>query len=364
MDSELIYRESESIGYLSDSEEKQCTIFVVNDSKIELMSLEHILKKKYQVILTDSVEDAKDQLIIDSFTPDLIMIDLKLHDMSGYAFSAWTKSLSRLSNVPVIFVSENFTPEEEIASIRVGAMDYIYMPFREDIIYRKIDRTILLSKLTRSLDGEVKKQTALAHTQLQRTKRITKQLMNALAETVDAKDHYTNGHSKRVAKYSVQIARRAGKTPQECEEVYYAGILHDVGKIGIPGEVLRKTSKLTDDEYTLIKNHTTIGAKILSGITELPIVAEAAHYHHERMDGSGYPKGLKGDEIPEIARIVAVADAYDAMTSKRSYRSILPQHVVRSEIVAASGTQLDKQFADIMLQMIDDDKDYQMHEAI
>ena len=364
MDSELFYRENESIGYLSDSEEMQCTIFVVNDNKIELMSLEQILTKKYQVILTDSVESAKESLIQDSFTPDLIMIDMNLRSISGYEFYAWTKSIERLSNVPVIFVSENFTPEEEIACIRVGAMDYVYMPFREDIIYRKIDRSILLSKLTRSLDGEVKKQTALAKAQLQRTKRITNQLMNALAETVDAKDHYTNGHSKRVAKYSVQIAIRAGKTAQECEEVFYAGILHDVGKIGIPGDVLRKTSKLTDEEYNLIKNHTTIGAKILSGITELPIVAEAAHFHHEKMDGSGYPMGLKGDEIPEIARIVAVADAYDAMTSKRSYRSILPQHVVRSEIVAASGTQLDKKYADIMLQMIDDDKDYKMHEAI
>lgn len=364
MDSEVNIKASEATGYLSESEELESTLFIINDSQIALMSLQHILDKKYNLILAENVDEAKEKLIQEDFVPDLIMIDMSLRSMSGYGFYAWMKSIDRLYNVPVIFVSENFTPEEEITCICVGAMDYVYMPFKEDILYKKIDRTLLLSKLTRSLDSEVKKQTAIAQAQLMRTKTITNQLMNALAETVDAKDHYTNGHSKRVARYSVEIARRLGKSRIECEEVFYAGILHDVGKIGIPGEVLRKTSKLTDEEYALIKNHTTIGAKILSGVTALPLVEDAAHYHHEKIDGSGYPEGLKGDEIPEIARLVAVADAYDAMTSKRSYRSILPQHVVRSEIVAASGTQLDKRFADIMLQMIDDDKDYNLHEAI
>lgn len=362
MDSELIKETGEAQGYLSDSEEKQSTILIVDGSEEVLSSLDEILKDRYNLMLAETVEEAKAALTVEGFTPDLMMIGMNLRSMSAYAFYAFIKSIDRLSNVPVIFISEHFTPEEEITSLRVGAMDYVYMPFRDDILCRKIDKTLLLSRLTRSLDSEVKKQTALAETQLIRTKAITTQLMNALAETVDAKDHYTNGHSKRVAKYSVEIAKRAGKSDFECEEIYYAGILHDVGKIGVPGDVLRKTTKLSDDEYTLIKNHTKIGARILSGITELPMVADAAHYHHEKMDGSGYPEGLKGEEIPEIARLVAVADTYDAMTSKRSYRDILPQDVARSEIEKASGTQLDSKYASIMLQMIDDDKDYHMHE--
>lgn len=362
MDSEAIFHTEETEGFLTGVEEKQNTILIVNDNQIELMSLRHMLKKRYKVDIVGTESEAKEYLKHGEKMPNLILIDINLCGKSGFTFFDWAKSKGRFSNIPVIFVSEHFESDEEIKCIRSGAMDYVYMPFKEDILYRKIDRTLLLSHLTKKLDEEVKRQTALAEARLKRMKKITNQLMDALAESVDAKDHYTNGHSKRVAIYSVEIARRAGKTKQEIEEIYYAAILHDVGKIGIPGDVIRKNSRLTDEEYRMIKNHTIIGAKILKGVTELPHIAEAAHFHHEKYDGSGYPEGLKGEEIPEVARLVAVADTYDAMTSKRSYRDILPQDKVRSEIEKCSGTQLDPRFAKIMLSLIDEDKEYKMHE--
>ena len=139
-------------------------------------------------------------------------------------------------------------------------------------------------------------------------------------------------------------------------------LLHDCGKIGVPDSILRKPGKLTDEEFEIIKSHTVRGGEILSAFKSLENVGEGALYHHERYDGKGYPDGLKGEEILEEARIISVADAYDAMTSHRSYRDILPQEVVRSEIEKGKGTQFDPVFADIMLQMIDEDKDYVMHE--
>ncbi|MCR5785243.1 MAG: HD-GYP domain-containing protein [Eubacterium sp.] len=189
------------------------------------------------------------------------------------------------------------------------------------------------------------------------------QTSRALANAIDAKDTYTHGHSARVAKYSGEIARLAGKSENEIHKVYFAALLHDVGKIGISNSIINKNGKLTDEEYAEIKNHPIIGGQILSNISKSPYLELGARYHHERYDGKGYPEGLSGKDIPDIARIIAVADAYDAMTSKRSYREPMPQNLVRSEIENGMGTQFDPKYAQIMLSMIDNDYGYTMREA-
>ena len=178
----------------------------------------------------------------------------------------------------------------------------------------------------------------------------------ALAQAVDAKDAYTSGHSTRVALYSRQIARAAGLDDEQCRQVYFAALLHDVGKIGIRKSIINKNGRLTDEEYEHIKTHPVLGDQILSNIKQAPFLRIAARYHHERYDGKGYPDGLAGEEIPELARIIAVADAYDAMTSARSYRDPLPKEVVRQELQKGIGTQFDPQFAKIMLSIMDEDQ--------
>ena len=192
--------------------------------------------------------------------------------------------------------------------------------------------------------------------------RLFDQTATSLANAIDAKDKYTAGHSTRVAEYSRKIAELAGKTPEECDEIYYAALLHDVGKIGVPESIITKEGKLTDAEYKKMKEHSALGAQILQSITEYPNLSIGAHYHHERYDGTGYPDKLRGTEIPEIARIIAVADAYDAMTSNRSYRKPIPQETVREQFVKCSGTQFDPHFANIMLSLIDIDTRYMMKE--
>ncbi len=189
------------------------------------------------------------------------------------------------------------------------------------------------------------------------------QTAEALATAIDAKDRYTNGHSRRVAQYSEKIARAAGRSEEECEKIYFAALLHDVGKIGVPIEILSKKGRLTEEEFEHIKQHPVAGGEILSKIKNSPWLSVGARYHHERINGKGYPEGLKGNDIPEIARIIAVADAYDAMTSNRSYRSAIPQHIVREELVKGIGTQFDPEFARIMIHMIDLDTEYRMQES-
>ena len=180
-----------------------------------------------------------------------------------------------------------------------------------------------------------------------------RQTVEALANAIDAKDKYTRGHSARVAQLSRQIAEEAGFSEEYCDQVYFAGLLHDVGKIGVRREILNKAGKLTDEEYSEIKRHPALGNQILSSIKQFPALSIGAHYHHERYDGTGYPDGLSGEDIPEIVRIIAVADAYDAMNSKRSYRDPLSAQKTRNELVEGTGRQFDPRFADIMLQIID-----------
>ena len=193
-------------------------------------------------------------------------------------------------------------------------------------------------------------------------KSLFEQTATAIVTAIDAKDKYTQGHSIRVAEYAREIARMSGKSENECDEVYYAGLLHDVGKIGISDDIIKKASSLTEEESEAVREHSEIGSEILSIITDFPDLSTGAAYHHGRWDGRGYPDGLKGEEIPEIARIIAVADTYDAMTSKRQYREPLPQQTVKEEIVKGSGTQFDPEYASIMVKLIDRDREYNLRE--
>ncbi len=191
---------------------------------------------------------------------------------------------------------------------------------------------------------------------------LTVETITALSNAVEAKDRYTNGHSQRVARYAREIARRMGWSAGDQDRVYYAGLLHDVGKIRVADSIINKNGSLTDEEYAEIKLHTLAGYYILKEVSSVCDFAIGARWHHERYDGKGYPNGLSGENIPLIARIIGVADAYDAMTSNRCYRESMSQAQVRAEIQRGSGTQFDPQIAAIMLAMIDDDAEYQMHQ--
>ncbi len=192
---------------------------------------------------------------------------------------------------------------------------------------------------------------------------MNRKIIQALARTIDAKDRYTNGHSLRVAEYSKEIARRMGKSAKEQDTIYYAGLLHDVGKIRIPVEVINNPGTLSDEEFEQIKIHPVTSYHILKDIFDDPNIKNGAKFHHERYDGTGYPNGLKGENIPEVARIIGVADSYDAMASNRSYRKYLPQSVIRNEIKTGKGTQFDPEIANIMLDMIDEDEGYTLREV-
>jgi energy-coupling factor transport system substrate-specific component len=195
-----------------------------------------------------------------------------------------------------------------------------------------------------------KQELAMTRKQLE----MGRETIQAIAATVDAKDENTCQHSFRVAEYSALIAERIGWSKERCENLREIALLHDIGKIGIPDSVLNKPAKLTDEEYTVMKSHVLIGSQILKDFTLVDHVIEGALYHHERYDGKGYIHGLKGEEIPINARIIGIADAFDAMTSNRVYRQHMDMDYVINELEKGSGTQFDPDFTKILLELIAD----------
>ena len=288
--------------------------------------------------------------------PDLILMDINMPEMSGFdVIQELKRSNISWRETPVIFLTANEDEEIETQGLSLGAMDFIRKPFVPSVLVLRVKHAVELTRLQRNLESMVDEKT-------KENENLFFHVVECLADAIDAKDNYTNGHSGRVAAYSKEIARRYGYDEKQQEKIFMMGLLHDVGKIGVPDEVINKPGRLTDEEFACIKKHPAIGYKILSNIKEMPELSAGARFHHERYGGNGYPEGISGLDIPEVARIIAVADAYDAMTSNRSYRGVLPQEKVRDEIEKGKGTQFDPQFADIMLEMIDEDQEYRMRD--
>ena len=190
----------------------------------------------------------------------------------------------------------------------------------------------------------------------QETQMILLESFRTFARIIDAKDPYTQGHSMRVAAYSRLIAKELGYSESDQDRVYWIGMLHDIGKIGVTDVILQKPGRLDNAEYSLIQTHVDIGGAILEDFTALPGIAEGAKYHHERWDGKGYSTHLSGKHIPEIARIICIADSFDAMTSPRVYRKAMAVDHAKHELLSCAGTQFDPQIVPVMVKLIDEGK--------
>ena len=330
-------------------------IAVVDDDELNLKMAERTLSRENMLVTCLKSGQALLEYI-KSERPDLILLDILMPQMDGFETMRRLNQLSQPGKeIPVIFLSADENREFEIQALRMGALDIIRKPLIAEVLTLRVRHILALVQLKRNLADEVDRK-------IKENEALSLRVVQTLAGAIDAKDTYTNGHSARVAQYAREIAKRFGYSKEQQDSIYMSGLLHDVGKIGVSDTIINKPAKLTDTEYAIIKTHPVKGAKILQNIQEHSELAVGARWHHERYDGRGYPDGLSGKDIPEEARIIAVADAYDAMTSRRSYREPLSQDVVRAEIEKGRGTQFDERFASIMLEMIDEDTSYAMRE--
>jgi len=223
----------------------------------------------------------------------------------------------------------------------VGLLDIITDTPEGDITSRDLSLLTILAKQAALAIENVKLYESMKKDQIS--------IIRALASTVDLKDHYTLGHSQKVSEYSVIIAEDMGLSERDIETIKYAALLHDIGKIALPDDIIKKPSRLTDQEFEIVQKHPNIGAKIIKEIEALAPMVPIVLHHHERCDGKGYPDGIKGDDIPLGARIVHVADAYDTMVSARAYRDMLPPELAISELRKNAGTQFDPKVVDVFI---------------
>ena len=318
-------------------------ILIVDDDRLTLSTAQNLLGDLYKVVAVNSGKQAYKYL--ERHMPDLILLDINMPEIGGFEVMSRLQSDSRWKKIPVIFLTADRSSETEVECFRVGACDFITKPFEPQIMLSRIKSTLELDSYRKDLQRRLDEKT-------REMERITIQAIMTVANTVDAKDDYTKGHSMRVAAYSELIAQRLGWSEEEVQNIYYVAMLHDVGKIGVPDAVLNKPFKLTDLEFRLIQGHTTMGAEILKDFKMFPNVDVGAKYHHERYDGKGYPEGLKAESIPLVARIIALVDSYDAMTSNRVYRRRLSDDIVMDELVKGKGSQWDPDLVDIFLELI------------
>lgn len=358
-DSLLIAVETEFIG--GEPEEKKVKkekkVIIVDDDNLNLQVAGKVLSSNgIHVIAMKSGQALLDYFEKTDSKADLILLDIKMPGLDGFeTLEKLRQKEGESSRIPVIFLTADESSQAESRGLAMGAMDFIKKPFVPEILQLRVGHILELITLQKQLSTEVEEKT-------RENRNLFLHLVESLAVAIDTKDNYTNGHSQRVAEYSKEIAKRAGFSEKDREEIYIMGLLHDIGKIGVPDAVINKPDRLSDEEFDMVKKHPVMGANILEKVKEDPNLALGAKFHHERYDGKGYPDGLSGSEIAESAKIIAIADAYDAMSSFRSYRDVLNQDVIIKEIKKGRGTQFDPKYADIMLSIIEEDKDYSLRE--
>ena len=303
---------------------KQEIILIAEDNSVLRLALEEMLSLEGYVVLA-AANGVEALSHMEMLTPDMIISDIAMPEMDGYAFFDNVRSNPDWLSIPFIFLTARGTKDDILVGKDLGAEDYLVKP---------LNRVELLTAVRSRLDRS-------QQLRVVRLREAYESSLTMLANAIEARDRYTRGHVERVTAFASILAKQLGWQGKRLEELRFGAILHDIGKIHVRETVLRKKGPLDLDEWEEIKQHPKIGANMVQDIPYLAPATPAIKYHHERWDGSGYPYGLVGDEIPIMARIVSVADAFDAMTSSRAYQRARPLEDAYHDILAGTKKNYD-----------------------
>jgi len=290
--------------------DRKPTILIADDDQQALGVLEQImLSRGYDVVTAREGNEAREKAF--SLRPDLIILDNYMPGFSGTDVCRQVKANPSTQFIPVIMLTGYTETPDKVEAIESGADDFVNKPYNAIELLPRIKSLLKVKSLYDQLDS-------------------AESVIFALARAIEAKDIYTQGHTERVSQYAVVLAHRLKLPEEEQSALYKGGILHDVGKIAIPDNILNKPGKLTPEEFSVIRSHPDRGEKICKPLNSMQTALSIIRYHHEKLDGSGYPDGLKGEQVPNVARIMAIVDVYDALTTTRSYRAALTPDVAFS----------------------------------
>ncbi len=335
-------------------------ILIVDDEPEITAILSDLFAGQYDCTTASSAEEALEQLARKDF--ELVVSDITMPGISGLDMIPHIKNMR--PNTVVVMISGMQTVESAIGALRLGAFDYVMKPFDlrqvEAVVKRALEHQDLIVAKQRyedHLEELVEQRTAELDQALNSLEDAYRSTLRALTAALETRDLETHGHSERVVTYSLRLGREYGLDSQRIKALEFGSLLHDIGKIGVPDSILRKPAKLTDDEWVLMRQHPVHGQQILRGIEFLEGAARVVAQHHEKWDGSGYPVGLSGEDIDLCARIFAVADAFDAMTSDRVYRKGKPYQAAAQELDDWAGRQFDPKVVEAFHRVPEEDWD-------
>ena len=345
------------------------TVLVVDDTPENLTLMGALLRDHFMVKVANNGEKALKIAISDTL-PDLVLLDIMMPGTDGYEVCRRLKATAATRDIPVIFLTARSDPDDERMGLALGAVDYITKPISPPILLARVNTHLALkatADFLRDKSAYLEREVALRTLEVQAIQDVTIMAMTSLAET---RDNETGNHIRRIQLYVKALAERLRNHPRfeavlnerMIELLYKSAPLHDIGKIGIPDSILLKPGKLTVEEFEVMKTHTTLGRKAIEDaerrlgmrVAFLSVSKEIAYSHQEKWDGSGYPQGLAGDQIPVSARLMAVADVYDALINKRVYKAAFSHDQTCSTIVKGKGTHFDPDMVDAFVDIAED----------
>ena len=345
------------------------TVLVVDDTPENLTLMGALLRDHFMVKVANNGEKAL-KIAMSDTPPDLVLLDIMMPGLDGYEVCRRLKATAATRDIPVIFLTARSDPDDERMGLALGAVDYITKPISPPILLARVNTHLALkatADFLRDKSAYLEREVALRTLEVQAIQDVTIMAMTSLAET---RDNETGNHIRRTQLYVKALAERLRNHPRfeavlnerMIELLYKSAPLHDIGKIGIPDSILLKPGKLTVEEFEVMKTHTTLGRKAIEDaerrlgmrVAFLSVSKEIAYSHQEKWDGSGYPQGLAGDQIPVSARLMAVADVYDALINKRVYKAAFSHDQTCSTIVKGKGTHFDPDMVDAFVDIAED----------
>ncbi|MDD2610741.1 MAG: response regulator [Giesbergeria sp.] len=325
-------------------------ILAVDDTPASLKLLSDLLRNEgYDVRSAINGELALRSAAINP--PELVLLDIRMPEMDGFEVCRRLKADPVTAQVPVIFVSALTDTDEKLHGFELGAVDFVTKPFQREELMARVRVHLEVDRLRNHLEEVVLERTHKLQESQEHQRKTLIDFVTTLGATVELRDPYTAGHQRRVADLASAIARQLQWPPEQIEGLYLASVVHDFGKIRVPTEILCKPGKLKELEFRLVQEHSKTGYDILQSIAFPWPIAQAVYQHHERLDGSGYPQGLRGPDILPEAKVLAVADVVEAMMSHRPYRASLGPEVALQEIETHRGTLYEAEVVDVCVRL-------------